>query len=242
MGEDFLSSPALRLLGRYATGGLNPASGDDLMNLNTSKLPHRALAWAQDTLMQFDREDSTSVAANFGASGEPLVVVPNQGPGRWLALFGDAVDSLSVEQQAGIFTETIVVTGADEWSVMPAAAWAFTGDAPIWVDDAAGVITYNGPLARYQVGMQLSVVNATAANTTDIGLVGSINGANIGLTTDLATEGRTTATLQTPEQVVAQDQISLAPGDTFQPLFRSANGDDFTLLRAHLTFELISIT
>lgn len=69
---------ALRVLAPFATAGVNPVSGDDLANMDTSILPNHAMTWAGNKLFQLDRSLSGAPAA-----GE---IAPNSGVGLWSPL------------------------------------------------------------------------------------------------------------------------------------------------------------
>lgn len=234
---DRLASVDLRLLARRATGGTLPASGDDLKNLVTDNLPNFSLCWASRTLMYLDRDDDTSPESVFSSGvyiGEPVCLVPNSGPGRWHAVAGDGVLGLAVTQLATPASGTIVTSGADEWSIMPDAGWTLTGALPLWEQTSLGVITYHGPDRNFFLSSLFSVADSSGANTTEVGLYWTLNGAGIGATTNFSGEGRTNATTGGLTQVVFQTRIiALSDGDTLQALFRSANGDDFAISRAH---------
>lgn len=244
MSEDYRSDPSLRLLGRYATGGVDPASGDDLQNYETSKLPNYALAWAAGTLLRFDRDDNTTASALVGT--EPVTVKPNSGPGCWKAVSGAAFVAMGVAAVAQLDNVDIVVTGANEWSALPNSGWtALTPtsvQSPLWALDNTGTFTYTGPPARFLVDTTLTVLNATGANTQPIGIYTSIDGLGLGGTADFTSEARTTATLQLEQQISLSTIVQLSPpSDTLQTLFRSVNGDDYTLIRGLMRITPLSI-
>lgn len=112
---------------------------------------------------------------------------------------------------------------------MPATA-VFTGQANRWftTGNGSGVLTYNGPAARFLFTVNLSVVNSQA-NATQCGAVWSINGGFIGAATNVFFQGQQLISDSGGQQVTAMGVGDLANGNTIQPLFRSANGDDFVL-------------
>lgn len=232
-----LAATALRLLAPRATGGVNTASGDDIANLVTTPLPPHTMVWAGDTLLQLDKSDATTPALQAGT--EPVIVVPNIGGGRWKAVGGAAIAAASQMTTMTAVAQTIVTTGAAEWSVLPVAA-AFAGFANRWfnVGTGDGVLTYSGPAARFLVAVNLSVIN-TAANLTQTRTVWSINGGFIGATTDVSFSGIQGIDNTTVQQVTTTGIADLNPGDTIQPLFRSDNGDDFSLVKGEMSLAYL---
>jgi hypothetical protein len=234
---DYLAPPTLRLLGKRATGGVFPASGDDIKNLNTTNLPDRALVWVGSTLMVLDKDDNTSAEQLSGS--EPIVIVPNSGPGRWKAISGEGISDLNFQIHASAFDQTIVVTGADEWSIMPSLTWVpLSGRAGLFNEDANGRITYNGPSQDFWVGARVSVSNATGANAAQIELANDLNGALVGTTGAVAQAAvASTGADQQIYELYAEYVRTLTPGDVIGMVFRSDNGDDFTLVRGVLTLK-----
>lgn len=235
-----LAATALRLLAPRATGGVNTASGDDIANLVTTPLPEHTMVWAGGTLLQLDKDDATTPALQVG--NEPVVVIPNSGGGRWKAIGGDALAAASQMTVATVLNQTIVTSGANEWSIMPVAA-AFAGSASRWFSagNGSGVITYNGPNGRFLVTVNLSVVNSQA-NLTQCGAVWSINGGFIGATTTVGFSGTQNIDNAGVQQVTAMGIADLANGNTLQPLFRSANGDDFVLATGSMSAAYLGAT
>lgn len=240
--QDFRSSPALRLLGRYSTAGVDTASGDDLANLDTTNLPDNALAWGADTLFALNR-DSTQTPVSY-SNGDGLIVAPISGPGRWIAVMGRGIDRLGVELTAGNFVTDVVVSAPNTWSALADHNWLFTGLDPVWTVTANGVITYNGPPIDFDILFAGTFVNAIGTGQTVIAAYPSVNGALLGTTTDQVNESRVASVLEGAihgeTQLVNIEQRQLSPGDTLQTLFRSVNGDNFTLVRAKLMLTPVS--
>lgn len=244
--SDRRAAIGLRLLAPFATGGADPASGDNLANWSTWNLPNHALVWAGDTLMQFDRNDNSSAEVVAGVDNVPIVIVPANGPGRWKALAGEGFERLGFNLNATNFTQTIVTTGANEWSVLPAASYVLSEfSAPaltgLWALTQAGaLLTYSGPRQRFHVTQRLTVTNDTGANSTIIQLALSQNPADIGTTDDLTEAGSVdNEASQLQKQLVHDDIVRIDPGGTIQPIFRAANGNDFVLVRYHLSMTPI---
>lgn len=234
---DYLAPPELRLLGRRATAGAAPASGDDLKNVITNEVPHESLVWADRTLLYLDRNDNASLESLAGS--EPICIVPNSGPGRWKACAGRGMSQLNYELTASSIVAVIVVTGANEWSIMPDATWIpSSGRTPCFQADANGRVTYNGPDTTFNMKGLVSVSNSTGANSTGIELGFSVDGANIGGTGDQINSARqVTAADQLTRELVFEDYVFLAQGSVIGMMFRSTNGDDFVLERAKFMFR-----
>lgn len=238
-----LAATALRLLAPRSTGGVNTASGDDIANLVTTPLPNHTLVWAAGTLLELDRDDSTSSA--LIADSQPIVVVPNIGPGRWKAIAGAGMLGASNFTRATQLAQALPVSGAGEWSIMPAASvfqslqnswWNSGGQGSV-----SGVMTWNGPPARFLVNVSLSVINSQS-NLTQTRAAYSLNGAFIGLTTALNFAGIQGISDSTTQQVFGMGTAELDTGDTIQPIFTSDNGDAFVLQRGQMTLTYLGNT
>ena len=238
MPQDYLSSPALRLLGRYSTAGVDLGSPDDLATLDTSNLPERALAWGGDTLFSLDRE-SSATPVSF-SNGDGLVVAPQSGPGNWIAIAGRGYERLAIEVTAGNFVTAVTVTAANTWSALADHSWVSTALDPVWSISATGVVTYNGPPIPFNVDFTGTFSNAIGANDNVISVYPSLNANLLGTTTNSLNEGRNFAAAQNETQLSYIEQTQLNTGDTFQTLFRSVNGDNYTLVRAKLRLTPIS--
>jgi len=235
-----LAATALRLLAPRSTGGVNTASGDDIANLVTTPLPNHTLVWAAGTLLQLDRDDSTTAALLAGT--EPVVVVPNIGPGRWKAVGGDAMAAASQQLVSSVHNQVVTVSAPGQWAAMPAAAAFVGGAAGRWFSEgsAQGVLTYNGPSARFRASFAATFLNSIA-DTTQVRVALSIDGAFIGgaasidesLTDELAQGVFRPITLHT--------LVDLTQGQTIQPIATTDNADDPTVHRAIFNLDLVGV-
>jgi hypothetical protein len=137
--------------------------------------------------------------------------------------------------------DTIVIAQANEWTALPVGmAFSVTGGGT-WFPGAApqGVITYAGPLAQWLFNVRLSATN-TLANTTIAKLNLSRNGGNIGaVVADLARQATQVIDNTGPHQMFTQEILTVNNGDTIQPIFTTANGDDVSLEDVLMTASFI---
>lgn len=242
--SDRLAAVALRLLAPRTTGGVDTADGDDLANLDTTNLPDHSLCWAADTLFELDR--SSAAAASNYTDGQALVVVPNSGPGAWLAKFGEGLERLSFNFDATQFNGIILSTGADEWTAYPSISVDLTGSptiADVWTftTPSSAILTYNGPTKKFSFRHYICTDNDTGANADGIELGLSVNGANIGTTTTLTSVGSiSNGADQLTRQINHEAIFALGSGATVQPMFRSVNGDDYVIRRWHMSVQPVA--
>lgn len=235
---DRLAAVAYRILAPRATAGVNPASGDDLANLVTTDLPNHALCFGANTLLQLQRDDNSSAALVL-PSGEPVIVVPNSGPGRWYAVSGAAMAAASQQMLSTVHTNPVVVGAPLEWAAMPTSA-AFVGSAGRWFSQgsAAGVLTYNGPPARFRASFGATFLNSIA-DTTQVRVALSIDGADIGTTNSLDASLTDELAQGVFRPITLSTLVDLTQGQTIQPIATTDNGDDPTVHRAIFALDLV---
>lgn len=235
---DILAAVAYRLLAPRATGGTNPGSGDDLKNVVTTDLPNHAMCWAAiNTLLQLDKNNNAS-AELILPSGEPVIIVPNSGPGRWVAIAGRGATGFSQEMYSTV-TATPAGQGVATWVQLGNLTWntVYLATSSLWTASAIGVLTYLGPPRRFQASANITVLN-TVDDTANVEFYIDRNSSVIGLTTALDETGRSGTSPSTevlPTQISTSVLRDMVSGDTLQMTFRVTSGDDHSVMRAAIT-------
>lgn len=250
--SDKNAAVALRLLGPRAVAR-GTGDGDSLQNVNTTELPNGALCMVNEsgTLYRLDKNSALTPALPT----DPGLITPAAGPGQWIALVGQEA-SLTFAYQIGMNNASpVVVPNPATWSALGATtAWTVEDAAltagilvatAFWstVTPGAGVLTYSGPATLFRVSASVVLTNAEAANAQTYGLYISKNGTGIGAATEFVREmqqAAATGNAQDPNQVTAESNLFLSPGDTVQILIinRAVDGDDVAVSRAMLAVEL----
>lgn len=245
--SDRLAAVALRLLAPRATAGANVVDGDDLANLNPTNLPDHAMCWVREgngTLYQLDRDASGATIAY--ADGLAFQVDPNEGPGLWLPVEGEAIERLNWYTDINVDALGVLVTGANTWSVFNAGiTTGIQGSpdiAPLFTLGSNFLITYNGPPQLFEVEMYVNASNNTGANTTEAKLaIQDSDTLLLGTTNTPLGESIATMTAGTTVHLYNKRLITLAD-DTFGtfpssllPIMRSTNGDNLAIEGGRLT-------
>jgi len=235
---DLLAAVAYRLLAPRATGGTIPGSGDDLKNVVTTDLPNHAMCWAAiNTLLQLDKNNNAS-AELILPSGEPVIIVPNSGPGRWVAIAGRGATGFSQEMYSTV-SGTPTGQGVATWVQLGNLTWnaVYLPASSLWVASNIGVLTYSGPPGRFQASANITVIQ-TVDQAAEVDFYIDKNSAFIGSTTTLE-EASKSGTSPSAQAISTQISTSvlrdMVSGDTLQMTFRVLNGDDHAVIRAAIT-------
>lgn len=232
MSKDYLTPPALRVLGpfEFTTG-----TGNSIQAINTYEVPDGALAMTSLTglIYQLDKE---STATAVGAS----VIAPALGPGRWFLIASAASPGFLSFCTLLLVPIADLAAVANTWTAFTGQNWGtmlltnqFTRTA------ATGLLTYNGPSgATYEFGFDASIGNGSSGTSLRIAIAASHNGDVVGMTDfNFQQESSTEAAENAPTMIRAVRRIVLANGDTIQPMVKNvtAGGDSLLVQRAVMT-------
>lgn len=173
--SDRQASVDLRFLAPFATAGVDPASGDDLANYDTSMLPNHAQAWGGDVLYQLDKSMSSP------GVGE---IQPNSGPGIWVPMPTSTTPPTPTPLQGFVIHEPALGSGtmpAAATRPLPNLAYEFVGAAsiaPFTKDDNGCVLTYTGTTAKW-FNIRATLAFIATADPQGMGCHFRLNGSSL---------------------------------------------------------------